>query len=71
MNRKIKTVLICDSFEIYDRTGCPTGKTEFVVGAAYDYESGRAVIAPSEHPTTLGGVHDATIGEWVIYANER
>ena len=63
-------ICICKNFPILDRYGYPTGETEFLVGAAFDAETGKAVIVPNEHPSQLGAVFDPSYGEWIIKGKE-
>jgi hypothetical protein len=43
-----------------------TGVERLVVSHGIDESTGKTVILPSEHPSALGAVFDADLGEYVI-----
>lgn len=59
-------VLICKNFLKYDKYGASNGNTELLVDYAVDYETGKKVVVPCDHPWALGAVLDRDLGEWVI-----
>jgi hypothetical protein len=59
-------ILICNYFPILDIRGYPTGRKELVVDRAFDSATGKQITVPSVHPSELGAVFDAELGEWVI-----
>ncbi|WP_333896636.1 hypothetical protein [Mixta calida] len=42
------------------------GKEKLIVSHGVNVITGKAVILPSEHPSDIGAVWDASIREWVL-----
>ena len=59
-----RIILITGDFDIYE--GNVKDGKEFVVSHGIDEETGKNIILPSVHPSTLGGKFNSRLGEWVI-----
>ena len=53
-------------FDVYGKDGLATGDREFVVSHGVNLLTGRDVVLPCEHPSTLGAKKDEATGEWYL-----
>jgi len=59
-------ILVTGTFDVY-KNGRPTGEKEYLVSHAIDYDTGRNVVVPCEHPATFPGAYrDNQLGAWVV-----
>lgn len=59
-------ILVTRWYDIYDKSGWPTGKKEFVTSHGICPDTGKVVVTPNDHPQRLGAIFDNKVGEWVI-----
>lgn len=43
-----------------------TGVISLIVSHGYDTDTDKNIIMSQQHPRSLGGIFDMTIGEWVL-----
>lgn len=59
-------ICVCKMFEVLDANKIPTWRKELLVDHVVDIETGRSVIVPCSHPSTIGAKFNSEIGEWVL-----
>lgn len=65
-----RVIVIAGHFDVIER-GRPTGRKEFVASHGIDESTGRNVVLPSEHPSSLGAKWDDQLQHWVIPADPQ
>ena len=58
-------ICITGIFKVYERGRVK--EERFMVSHGVDTNTGRNVILPNEHPSSLGAILDPEYGEWIIY----
>jgi hypothetical protein len=60
-------ILVANTYDVLDKHGFKTGRTERLVSHGYCVETGQSIIMQQVPPEQIAGsMYDTDIGEWVL-----